>query len=64
MVAVTLHDHTQAAAEEQLQAEISIPAAVAECESIADKISDNIKRLMPCDCREQGSRVRCGNCGQ
>ena len=61
---MTIQAHTQAAADEQLRDEIGIPAAVAECESIADKISDDIKRLMPCDCREQGSRVRCGNCGQ
>ena len=61
---MTIQAHTQAAAEEQLQAEISIPAAVAECEAVADKISDDIKRLLPCDCRAQGSLARCGNCGQ
>lgn len=43
--------------------EITIPQAVAECEKVADEISDGIKAAMPCDCRAQGSRVRCGACG-
>lgn len=61
---MTIQAHTQSAAEEQLADEIGIPAAVAECEKTADEISDDIKRLMPCDCRAQGSLARCGNCGQ
>ena len=61
---MTLHDHTQAAAEEQLRDEIGIAASVAECEKVADEISDGIKRSMPCDCRAAGVRsTRCGNCG-
>ena len=60
---MTLQDHTQAAADEQLQDEIGIAASVAECKAVADKISDDIKRAMPCDCRDQGSLARCGNCG-
>ena len=43
--------------------EITIPQAVAECEKVADEISNGIKAAMPCDCRAQGSRVRCGACG-
>lgn len=31
--------------------EITIPQAVAECEKVADEISDGIKAAMPCDCR-------------
>ena len=42
---------------------ISLTDAVAECEKVADEISDGIKAAMPCDCRAQGSRVRCGACG-
>ena len=42
---------------------IPLTDAVRECEEVADKISDGIKRAMPCDCRAQGSRVRCGACG-
>ena len=64
MTTATLFDIAQSAADEQLAGEIGIAASVAECEKIADKISDDIKRLMPCDCRAQGSLARCGNCGQ
>ncbi len=61
---MTIQAHAQSAADEQLTDEIGIPAAVSECEKISDEIDAGIKRAMPCDCRAQGSRVRCGDCGQ
>jgi len=42
---------------------IPLADAVRECEKVADEISNGIKAAMPCDCRDQGSRVRCGACG-
>lgn len=45
-------------------APLTIAETVKACEDVADKISDGIKAAMPCDCREQGSRVRCGACGR
>lgn len=44
--------------------ELGIVNAVATCEKVADEIDAGIKRAMPCDCRAQGCRVRCGDCGQ
>lgn len=57
----TTIDHAN---DQQIADEIGTAKSVAECEKVADEISNGIKRAMPCDCRDQGSLARCGNCGR
>ncbi len=48
-----------------LTREINTRLNIVTVEALADKLSDDIKAAMKCDCRAAGVRgTRCGSCGQ